>query len=85
MDAAPKGPEHIDPLSAAFHAAHCSVKHLERCRVGPTSRRKCWMLLVDRCYCCGHLSLVEKVEEKQRDWVIRSNRKIAQSKMNLIK
>jgi hypothetical protein len=43
-----------------------------RKRVGPTSRKKTWMILVDTCR-CGQVKPIEDLTPAQASWVQRWN------------
>jgi len=58
--------------------------HTKRCRVGPTSRKKSFMILVDSCHACGFLFPVTRDHDgnpyqfltyQQARWIERSNRR----------
>lgn len=49
----------------------------QRKRVGPTSRRRNWMILVDACPRCGFvLRAAQDLSWKQYDWLRRWNRSL---------
>ena len=50
----------------------CTHKYGNRERAGPTGRRE-WMILVDRCMGCGHLTAIKTVTWTQYYWVVRFN------------
>lgn len=53
----------------------CRHKPLTRKRIGPTSRKRAWMILVDECGWCGRVvRSAEPLTWKQYDWIRRLNR-----------
>jgi len=58
----------------------CAHIFLRRERVGPTSRKKSWMVLVDTCYRCGrHGRSAEDLTWPQYVWLRRWNSRVGQS------
>lgn len=52
----------------------CRHTHGTRCRVGPTSRRRSFMILVDSCGWCGRvLRTAEDVTWQEYAWLRRRN------------
>lgn len=51
-------------------------KPMHREGVGPTGRKKCWMIRVDRCPCGFIFCAQASVTWEQYDWIRRYNRRL---------
>jgi hypothetical protein len=55
----------------------CRWHHGRRMSVGPTGRKKRFMVIADVCYACGYImQTYGKLSWQQQDWVRRSNARI---------
>ena len=64
---------YMGPIMLELNIFGCSHKNNVRQRSGPTSRKRDWMVLVDCCVSCGHLTAIHEVTYRQYRWIIRYN------------
>lgn len=73
---------HSDAAWSPYYEAPAGVdgepcQHVAmRCRIGPTSRKRDWSIIVDECSRCGRvLRTIQDLAWRQYDWLRRLNRK----------